>query len=210
MSGILKQQRSLGALLVEKGLLQNAQLELALAEQKKSGEKLGKVLVRLGYVRERDILTVMEGLMAVLFSVGGERFGVESLLVREIIRHKAAMPLPQAPSWMDGLIQYRHSVVPVMNLRARLGLPKQEAQDLTRIIIFEQPGRQVGVLVDEVGAVAQVSRDELEAAPQGQMGIPPALVYALARVEGALVTVLNLEALFEYEGPLTLKLGPSR
>jgi purine-binding chemotaxis protein CheW len=208
MSGILKQQRSLGTLLVERGLLTRAQLGLALEEQKRNGEKLGKVLVRLGYVRERDILTVMEGLMAVVFTVCGEPFAVESLLVREIIRHKSAMPLPQAPAWMDGLIHYRSHVVPVLNLRARLGLPKADLDDRARIIIFEEPGRQVGVLVDEVGSVTQISRDQLEEAPHGQMGIPGPLIYALARIDGAVVTVLNLEALFNYEGNLSLKLGP--
>jgi purine-binding chemotaxis protein CheW len=207
MSGILKQQRSLGALLVERGLLNPSQLDLALAQQKKTGEKLGKVLVRMGFVRQRDILTVMEGLMAVVFSVCGEPFAVESLLVREIIRYKPAMPLPQAPPWMDGLIHYRSHVVPVMNLRARLGLPKGEADDRARIIIFEEPSRQVGILVDEVGAVTQISREQLEDAPQGQMGIPAALIYALARIEGAVVTLLNLEALFDYGDPLAMTLG---
>lgn len=208
MAGILKQQRSLGSLLVERGLLSREQLEQALAEQKKSGEKLGKVLVRLGFVKERDILTVMEGLMAVVFSVSGEPFAVESLLVREIIRHKAALPLPQAPAWMDGLIHYRSHVVPILNLRARLGLPKAEPDDRTRIIIFEEPSRQVGVLVDEVGAVTQISRQQLEEAPHGQMGIPAALIYGLARIDGAVVTLLNLEALFDYPEALSLKLGP--
>ena len=210
MIGILKQQRSLGALLVERGLLARAQLDLALEEQKRCGEKLGKVLIRMGFVRERDILVVMEGLMAVVFSVSGEPFAVESLLVREIIRHKPAMPLPQAPAWMDGLIHYRSHVVPVLNLRARLGLPKAEPDDRARIIIFEEPTRQVGVLVDEVGAVTQISRDQLEDAPHGQMGIPAPLIYALARIEGKVVTLLNLEALFDYTESLALKLGPEK
>jgi purine-binding chemotaxis protein CheW len=184
-------------------MLTQAQLELALEEQKRGGEKLGKVLVRLGFVRERDILTVMEGLMAVVFTVGPRSFAVESLLVREIIRHKAAMPLPQAPAWMDGLIHYRSVVVPVMNLRVRLGLPRLPPDERTRIIIFEEPGRQVGVQVDEVGAVTQIQRDELSAAQEGG-GLPAALVYASASIDGALVTVLNLEALFDYPEPLDI------
>jgi purine-binding chemotaxis protein CheW len=208
MPGILKQKRSLGALLMERGLLSRVKLDAALDEQKKSGEKLGKILVRLGMVKERDILMVMEGLMAVVFSVAGEPFAVESLLVREVIRHKPAMPLPQSPPWMDGLIHYRSQVVPVLNLRARLGVAKAEPDERARIIVFEEPGRQVGVLVDEVGAVTQISRDQLEDAPHGQMGIPAALIYGLARIEGAVVTMLNLEALFDYPAPLAMKLAP--
>jgi purine-binding chemotaxis protein CheW len=207
MSGILKQKRSLGTLLVERGLLTHAQLELALTEQKRGGEKLGRVLLRMGFVRERDIVTAMDGLMAVVFTVAGLPFAVESLLVREIIRAKPAFPLPQAPAWMDGLIHYRSHVVPVMNLRARLGLPKAESDERSRIIIFEEPGRQVGVLVDEVGAVSQIPSEQLEPAPQGHFGIPSQLISALARLEGVVVTVLHLEALFDYAE--ALKLSPA-
>jgi purine-binding chemotaxis protein CheW len=210
MAGILKQQRSLGSLLVERGLLSATQLDLALQHQKKSGEKLGKILVKLGFVRQRDILAVMEGMMAVVFNVCGEPFAVESLLVREIIRYKPAIPLPQAPKWMDGLIHYRSHVVPVLNLRARLGLPAGDLDDRARIIIFEEPNRQVGVLVDEVGSVTQISHEQLEDAPQGQMGIPAALIYALARIDGMVVTLLNFEALLDYSDSLKVSLGPNK
>jgi purine-binding chemotaxis protein CheW len=206
MSGILKQQRSLGTLLVERGLLRPAQLDLALQEQKRGGEKLGRLLVRMGFVRQKDILAVMEGLMAVIFHVAEEPFAVESLLVKEIIRFKPVLPLPQAPDWLDGLVHYRTHVVPVLNLRARLGLPKVEADEKTRIIIFEEPRRQVGVLVDVVDAVMQISHETLEDAPQGKLGIPAALIYGLARIDGAMVTLLNLEALLDHADPILAQL----
>lgn len=60
MTIIVKQQRSLGALLMERGLLSRPQLDVALEEQARTSEKLGRVLVRLGYVREKDILLVLQ------------------------------------------------------------------------------------------------------------------------------------------------------
>ena len=206
MFGILKQQRSLGALLLERGLLSRPQLEAALEEQKKTGEKLGKVLVRLNFVRERDIFSVMQGLMAVVFSMAGEAFAIESLLVREIIRYKPSIPLPGSPAFVEGLIHYRSHVVPVINLRTRLSLPPSAVDERTRIIIFEEPRRQVGVLVDEVGAVAQISREQLEEAPQGHGGLPPEFVYGLAHLDGRAVTVLNFEVLLDSQASLSLAL----
>ena len=84
--GIGKQKKSLGRMLLEEGLLTQEQLDKALETQKQSGEPLGKVLVRLGWIEERDILRALEGLMVVIFSLEGEEFGIETLYVREIIR----------------------------------------------------------------------------------------------------------------------------
>jgi purine-binding chemotaxis protein CheW len=206
VSGIVKQQRSLGALLVERGLLSRPQLELALEEQKKSGEKLGRVLVRMNFVREKDILAVLQGLMVVVFSLAGEHFAMESLLVREIIRYKESVPLPSVPSYMEGLIHYRSHVVPVLNLRARFGLPKVEPDEKTRIIVFEEPKRQVGVLVDEVGAVIQVPREQLEDMPDAFLGLPSQFLYGRAHLEGRSVTVLHFDSILDSDEELTLKL----
>lgn len=208
MAGILKQQRSLGTLLIERGLISRAQLDQALIEQKRTGEKLGRLLARMGFVRERDIVAVMEGLMVVLFELQGEFFAVESLLVREIIRARPALPLPQAPGWMEGLIHYRSHVVPVLNLRLRLGLQRGESDDRARIIIFEQPGRQVGLLVDEVSSVQQVTSEQLEEAPRGQLGLPELFIYGMARLDQRLVTVLNFEALLASDEAVSVRLAP--
>ncbi|HXC62998.1 MAG TPA: hypothetical protein VNZ67_01510, partial [bacterium] len=100
MNGVRQQFRSLGALLMERGLLTSAQLEAALDEQKRSGEKLGRILVSRGWVRDKDILTVLQGMMVVIFQLKDEDYGVETLQVREIIRWAAARPLPDSPVWL--------------------------------------------------------------------------------------------------------------
>ncbi|HTB33625.1 MAG TPA: chemotaxis protein CheW, partial [bacterium] len=107
MNGVRQQFRSLGALLMERGLLTPAQLDAALDEQKRSGEKLGRILVSRGWVRDKDILTVLQGMMVVIFQLKDEDYGVETLQVREIIRWAAARPLPDSPPWLAGLIDYR-------------------------------------------------------------------------------------------------------
>jgi|SRR5665213_1394963 len=198
MSGMRQQFRSLGGLLMDKGLLTQAQLDVALEDQKRSGEKLGRILVARGWVRDKDILTVLNGMMVVVFHLDGGDFGVETLLVREIIRHQAARPLPGAPAWLDGIIDYRGQVVPVVDVGLRLGRPPVPVDDAVRIIIYERPGgRKWGLKVDSVSAVVQVGSDQLDASPGTWRfrGLPARWLYGLARLEEKSVALLNIEEL---------------
>lgn len=194
--GVRQQFRSLGALLMERGLLTQAQLESALEEQKRSGEKLGRILVSRGWVREKDILTVLQGMMVVVFQLAGEDYGVETLLVREIIRHQPSRALPAAPAWLEGVIDYRGQVVPVVNLVRRLGRAESPLDSAARIIIYEGGmGRAWGLQVDGVSAVVQVGREQLEDGPSGwhPKGLPMRWLAGLARLDGRSVALLNME-----------------
>lgn len=195
--GVVRQQfRSLGALLLERGLLTQAQLEQALDEQKRNGGKLGRILVARGWVRERDILAVLQGMMVVVFQVGEEDYGVETLLVREIIRHVPAQPLPDAPVWLEGVIDYRGKVVPVVSLARRLGREARPLEAAARIIVYEGGGdRSWGLLVDAVSAVVQVGREQLEdgAGAWQPRGLPARWLAGLARLEGKPVALLNMD-----------------
>ena len=72
------QEKSLGELLRQAGKITTRQIQVALGEQKRSHEPIGKVLVRLGFVEERDILQVMQGMMVLTFRVAGELYGIET------------------------------------------------------------------------------------------------------------------------------------
>lgn len=195
-NGLRQQFRSLGALLLERGLLTHSQLEGALEEQKRSGDKLGRILVARGWVREKDILTVLQGMMVVVFQLAGEDYGVETLLVREIIRHQEARKLPSAPAWLEGVIDYRGQVVPVVNLMRRLGRDEMLLDSAARIIIYEGGGgRAWGLMVDSVSAVVQVGREQLEDGPGGWQpkGVPQRWLAGLARLENRHVALLNID-----------------
>ena len=196
MNGVRQQFRSLGALLMERGLLTPAQLNQALEEQKRSGEKLGRILVSRGWVRDKDILTVLQGMMVVIFQLKEEDYGVETLQVREIIRWTAPRPLPDSPRWLAGLIDYRGLVVPVVDMAARLNRSAADLDAAARIVIFEGAGaRSWGLQVDSVSAVVQVGRDPLEDSASGWQpaGFPVRWLAGLARLEGRQVALLNMD-----------------
>lgn len=211
MNGVRQQFRSLGALLMERGLLTSAQLEAALEEQKRSGEKLGRILVSRGWVRDKDILTVLQGMMVVIFQLKDEDYGVETLQVREIIRWAAARPLPDSPPWLAGLIDYRGQVVPVVDMAVRLNRIPSDLDSAARIVIFEGAGaRTWGLQVDSVSAVVQVGRDQLEEAAAGWQpkGVPLRWLAGLARLEGRQVALLNMdEVLVSGEAEAAAALG---
>ena len=95
------QEKSLGELLRQAGKITFRQIQVALAEQKKTHEPIGKVLVRLGFVEERDILQVMQGMTALTFRVAGEWFGVETFRVREVLKYSEVQPFSKpAPHWV--------------------------------------------------------------------------------------------------------------
>jgi purine-binding chemotaxis protein CheW len=195
MPPVRQQFRSLGALLIERGLLTHAQLEQALDQQKRTGEKLGRILTSRSWVREKDILAVLQGMMVVVFQLDGEDYGVETLSVREIIRQVEARPLPAAPAWLQGLIDYRGQVVPVLDLGIRLGRAVKR-DEAARIIVYEERGgRSWGLLVDSVSAVVQVGRDQLEneGSSWAPKGISTRWLAGLARLDGRPVALLNLD-----------------
>jgi purine-binding chemotaxis protein CheW len=196
MAGMRQQFRSLGALLMEKGLLTKAQLDSALDEQRRSGEKLGRILVARGWVRDKDILAVLNGMMVVVLQLEGEDYGIETLLVREIIRFERSRPLVGDPAWLEGIIDYRGLVVPVVDMRLRLGFSPIPAGDAVRIIIYESVnGRAWGLKVDSVSAVVQVANEQLEATPAGWQlkGLPARWLAGLAHMGGKSVALLNVD-----------------
>jgi purine-binding chemotaxis protein CheW len=192
-----QQEKSLGELLVQSGRLQREQLQKALAEQQRSAEPLGKTLVRLGYVEEKDVLNVLQGLLVVTFRLAKEDFAFEALYVREIIRNQEVNKLPKMPPFIEGLIKYRGIVVPIMHLALRLGQESQPATDETRIIVVECASQIFGLLVDEVEAVVQLPMDRIESSPAVLKGLDARYIYGVGKINDRLITVLHLENLLE-------------
>ncbi len=207
MEPIRRQNRSLGQLLVDGGRLKPSQLALALEEQHGSGEALGRILVRRGFVQEQDILAALKGLLVVTFEVAGEHFATETLYVREIIRARAAVPVPETPSYVEGLVSLRDRVVPIIDLRKRFSLRPPAISEASRVIIVESPACLAGLLVDSVGAVLQIPAEQLEPVPPQTGGIPPRFLYGLGRQGDLCFTILNLEPLLASKEPIRLKIS---
>ena len=99
------------------------------------------------------------------FRVGGEDYAIDIMRVREIIPPLPVTPVPRAPSFVEGVIRLRGDVLPVVDVRRRLGLPVTSPTRKTKVLIVNVARRQIGLVVDEVTEVLRLPRSEIRPAP---------------------------------------------
>jgi purine-binding chemotaxis protein CheW len=101
----------------------------------------------------------------VTFFLDNEKYGIKVMQVQEVLRMTEIAPVPGAPHYVLGIINLRGNVVTVIDSRKRFGLPDQEPDDSTRIVIIEAGDNVVGILVDSVAEVVDLRASEIETAP---------------------------------------------
>ncbi len=106
-----------------------------------------------------------ELLQWVTFRLGDETYGINVMMVQEVLRVSEIAPVPGAPDYVIGIINLRGNVVTVVDTRCRFGLPSRETDDLSRIVIIESNEQVIGILVDSVAEVVELSGDDIEMAP---------------------------------------------
>ncbi len=136
-----------------------------------------------------------EILQLVTFHVGDEEFGVEILDVREINRMMEITRVPHAPDFVEGVINLRGQVIPVVDLRKRFGLGTIERDKNARIVVVELGDKVVGFLVDSVSEVLRVPRSVVEPPPPIVGGIDSEYIEAVVKLDDRLLILLDLQRL---------------
>ncbi len=134
-----------------------------------------------------------ELLQLVSFEIGDEEFGVEILKVQEINRMLEVTRVPNAPEYVDGVINLRGKVIPIIDLRRRFGMARKEHDKNTRIVVVELSGKVVGFVVDAVSEVLRIPRSVTEAPPSLVAGIDAEYITAVGKLEDRLLILLDLE-----------------
>jgi len=101
----------------------------------------------------------------VKFRLDNEIYGINVMLIQEVLRVTEIAPVPGAPNYVIGIINLRGNVVTVIDTRMRFGLPPKEMDDATRIVIIEEENQTVGIVVDSVSEVVDVNSSEIETEP---------------------------------------------
>jgi purine-binding chemotaxis protein CheW len=135
----------------------------------------------------------------VSFIVAGEEFGVNILTVQEIIRPVDITRVPHAPDFVEGVINLRGRILPVIDLRTRFGFPKRDRGDDSRIIVVEIGAQTVGFMTDAVQEVLRVDVTDIEPAPELAVGIDAGYLRGVAKLEERLLILLDLENLLSTE-----------
>lgn len=132
-------------------------------------------------------------LQLVSFNIGEEEFGVDILKVQEIIRLVEITRVPNAPHFVEGVINLRGKVIPVIDLRKRLGLASIESSSESRIVVVELANKIIGFLVDCVNEVLRISSSITEPPPAIIAGINADYITAIGKLEDRILILLDLE-----------------
>lgn len=123
-----------------------------------------------------------EIIQLVSFELDGEEYGVDVLAVREIIRLPAITKMPNTPDYLEGIINLRGTVVPIISLRRCFGLMDNEAGRSSRILVMETTGGLNGFVVDAVAEVIRIYSSEIQP--------PPAITHGSA-AQDCIVGIVN-------------------
>lgn len=115
----------------------------------------------------QNVEQVVEGPVTqwVTFQLENETYGINVMQVQEVLPMTEIAPVPGSPPYVLGIINLRGNVVTVIDTRMRFGLPAQEADDSSRIVVIEADGQVAGILVDGVAEVVEIKPDEIDTAP---------------------------------------------
>jgi purine-binding chemotaxis protein CheW len=137
---------------------------------------------------ESDTLMQLVG-----FKIAEELFGVDILMVQEIIRSAPITAVPNSPEFVEGVINLRGDIIPVIDLRKRLGLFDEDSEQLrTWILILDIQGRVTGFIVDLVTEVLKIEEEQIEHAPDIIVsGLESQYIRGVVDIEGELLILLD-------------------
>lgn len=148
-----------------------------------------------------DIRKKLNGslLQLVTFSINEEEFGVNILKVQEIIRIMEITRVPRSPEFVEGVINLRGRVIPIVDLRRRFGLAAIAHDKDTRIIVIELNSLVVGFIVDAVSEVLRIPADTVEPTPPVAAGVDSEYISGVGKLQDRLLILLDLDKLLTAE-----------
>lgn len=132
----------------------------------------------------------------VVFKLGDEFYGVDISIVESIINPQQITLVPHAHPYVEGVTNLRGTVVPVIDLRTRFGMPRAEISKNTRIVVVEHQNSMIGLVVDAVSEVLRISPRVIEPPSAFVAGTDSAFISGIAKLEDRLITLLDLGKVF--------------
>ena len=134
-------------------------------------------------------------LQLVTFTLANEEYAVDILNVQEINRTTEITKVPNAPEYVEGVVNLRGRVIPVINLRKKFGLPEKNADGTTRIIIMDIQGVTNGLIVDSVSEVLRIPSDIVEPSPPVTSNTSRMFIKGIAKLEKRLIILIDIDKL---------------
>lgn len=155
----------------------------------------------------RQLRQAVPQVQLVTFRLGAEEFGLDVFSVLEILRHREVTPVPRAPAFVEGVIDLRGALVPILDLRRRFELPGHAADGETRIVVVEFGGERLGVVVDSVTEVARVSETAISPPPEYIRGLSAEFVKGIVRMNDRLIVLIDIERILSSQERIALEVA---
>ncbi len=140
----------------------------------------------------------LEPIEFLTFQISDQEYSLDIMCVREIRGWTKATPMPHAPSFMRGVINLRGTVLPVMDLAERLGLPARPHSDRNVIIVVKHGDAMTGLLVDAVSDIITLNPADLQPPPDAATIGAPAIIKSLTLIEDRMIRVLDLPSVVAF------------
>lgn len=149
---------------------------------------------------------IRQEIQVVGFYLGEDEYAIYIHKVREIYAMTEIRKVPRAPQFVEGVINLRGTIVPIIDLRKRFDLDANESKQTAKILIVELGKHQVGMIVDNVSEVMRFYTDEIEKAPpMFSANIGSQYIQGVAKLEEKLIILLDVEKLLSFEEQSVLK-----
>jgi len=137
----------------------------------------------------------------VTFYLNNDEFGVDIMHVREIIRLTDVTHIPQAPSYVEGVCNLRGNILPIIDGRDRLGMPRRTRDESTRVLVIDVSGKATGIVVDKVSEVLRISQADIEMPPAVIQNVDAKLLNGMVKLNGGLriIMAINLSSMITVE-----------
>lgn len=145
------------------------------------------------------------GQQLVTFRLGDDFFAADIYSVERVLRYQPPTPIPNVPEWVDGVIEYRGRIIPVIDLRLRFGLERIEPRPESRIVVFSVGNDWIGAIVDAVLEVASPTADQLAPPPPLFRGLSAEFLRGVVRRNDRLIVFLEVTKLLTTDERLVLE-----
>lgn len=142
---------------------------------------------------ELNTAVVSEGKQYIVVKLGTEQYGIDIQYVDNIVRMQNITRVPKAQSYFKGVINLRGEIIPVMSLRLKFGIEPDEITNATRIIIIKLEAQAtIGIIVDEVKEVVNLTEDEIDKPSYNENDEKAAYVFGVGKHAGGLISLMNI------------------
>ncbi|MCC7151971.1 MAG: chemotaxis protein CheW [Rubrivivax sp.] len=138
---------------------------------------------------------VAEGGEFLTFRLGGEEYGIDILRVQEIRSYEPPTRIANAPHFIKGVVNLRGVIVPIIDLRLKLGCENAEYNGFTVVIVLNVKGRVVGAVVDSVSDVLELTREHIKPAPELNSSVDGSFITGIGSVGERMLILMDIEGL---------------